>query len=81
MAACVLAILFPNRGRWLTPVVLAFVLVLDNLTKSFNGYVNHGQLVPLFILLVFAVFGGRRYLPTLGFRADPPGRAGGCDRR
>jgi hypothetical protein len=73
MAACVLAILFPNRGRWLTPVVLAFVLVLDNLTKSFNGYVNHAQLVPLFILLVFAVFGGRRYLPSLGFRADPPG--------
>jgi hypothetical protein len=73
MTACALAILFPNRGRWLTPVVLAFVLVLDNLTKSFNGYVNHGQLVPLFIVLVFAVFGGRRYLPTLGFRADPPG--------
>ena len=73
MAACVLAILFPNRCRWLTPVVLAFVLVLDNLTKSFNGYVNHAQLVPLFILLVFAVFDARRYLPTLGFHADPPG--------
>jgi hypothetical protein len=73
MAACVLAILFPNRGRWLTPVVLAFVVVLDNLTKSFNGYVNHAQLVPLFILVVFAVFGGRRYLPSLGFRGDPPG--------
>jgi hypothetical protein len=73
MAACALAILFPNRCRWLTPVVLAFVLVLDNLTKSLNGYVNHAQLVPLFILVVFAVFGGQRYLPTLGFHADPPG--------
>jgi hypothetical protein len=70
MAACVLAILFPNRCRWLTPVVLAFVFVLDNLTKSFNGYVNHAQLVPFLILVVFAVFGGRRYLPTLGFHAD-----------
>ena len=70
MIACVLAILLPNRCRWLTPVVLAFVFVLDNLTKSFNGYVNHAQLVPFFILVVFAVFGGRRYLPTLGFHSD-----------
>ena len=70
IVSCVLAILFPDRCRWLTPVVLAFVLVLDALTKSFNGYINHSQLVPLFVLLVFALFGGRRALPTLGFRDD-----------
>lgn len=77
MAACVLAILFPNRARWLTPVVLGLVVVLDSLTRSLNGYINHAQLVPLFVLLVFAVFGGRRYLPTLGFGADTEASADG----
>jgi hypothetical protein len=78
MAGCVGAILFPNRARWLTPVVLVLVLILDQLTKSLNGFINHGQLAPLFVLLVFGVFGGRRYLPTLGFSPegdaprDPP---------
>jgi hypothetical protein len=67
IAACALAACFPNRCRWLTPVVLALVVVLDSLTKSLNGYINHAQLVPLFVLLVFAVFGGKRALPTLGF--------------
>jgi hypothetical protein len=70
IAACALALLFPNRCRWLTPVVFGLVLVLDALTKSLNGYINHSQLVPLFMLLVFAVFGGRRYLPVLGFGDD-----------
>jgi hypothetical protein len=70
IAACALSILFPNRCRWLTPVAFGLVVVLDALTKSLNGYINHSQLVPLFMLLVFAVFGGRRYLPVLGFRDD-----------
>ena len=70
MVGCALAILFPNRCRWLTPVVLVFIVVLDQLTRSLNGFINHGQLAPLLVLLVFAVFGGRRYLPSLGFRPD-----------
>ena len=78
MAACALAIVFPNRGRWLTPVVLVLVVVLDSLTKSLNGYINHAQLVPLCILLVFAVFGGRRNLPTLGFSAKANGAPAGA---
>lgn len=80
MAVCLLAILFPNRWRWLTPVVLILVVVLDALTRSLNGYINHAQLVPLFILLVFAVFGGRRYLPVLGFTAaaDETGNRSGA---
>lgn len=75
VVGCVLAILLPNRARWLTPVVLGLVVILDSLTKSLNGYINHAQLVPLFVLLVFAVFGGRRRLPTLGFGDDSEGSA------
>jgi hypothetical protein len=75
IAGCALAILLPNRCRWLTPVVLVFIVVLDQLTKSLNGFINHGQLAPLFVLLVFAVFGGKHYLPYLGF--GPDGNASG----
>lgn len=71
IVACALALLFPNRCRWLTPVAFAFILVLDQLTKSLNGFINHAQLAPLLVLLVFALFGGQRYLPSLGFRPEP----------
>jgi hypothetical protein len=71
IVTCALALLFPNRCRWLTPVALAFILVLDQLTKSLNGFINHAQLAPLLVLLVFALFGGKRYLPSLGFRPEP----------
>jgi hypothetical protein len=70
IVGCALAILYPNRFRWLTPVVLVFIVVLDQLTKSLNGFINHAQLAPLLVLLVFAAFGGRRYLPRLGFGPD-----------
>jgi hypothetical protein len=69
IVGCLLAILAPNRLRWLTPVVCVCILVLDLITRSINGYANHAQLVPLFVLLVFALFGGRRYLPIIGLRA------------
>ena len=71
LVGCALAILYPNRCRWLTPVVALFIVILDQLTKSLNGFINHGQIGPLFVLLVFAVFGGRHYLPTLGFGPAP----------
>jgi hypothetical protein len=74
--SCALALLYPNRCRWLTPVALGFVFVLDHLTRSFNGYVNHAQLAPLFMLFIVAILGGKRHLPTLGLREgqDPSGR-------
>ena len=79
---CLLAILRPNRWRWLTPLVCVCILVLDLSTRSINGYANHAQFVPLFVLLVFALFGGRCYPPIIGLRAgtdtlrppDPSGR-------
>ena len=51
-------------------MVLVFIVVLDQLTKSLNGFINHAQLASLLVLLVFAAFGGRRYLPRLGFGPD-----------
>ena len=86
IVTCALALLFPNRCRSLTPVALIFILVLDQLTKSLNGFINHAQLAPLLILLVFALFGGKRYLPSLGFRpeleaapVERPGAAGAAE--
>jgi hypothetical protein len=73
IVGCLLAILLPNRWRWLTPVVFLNIVVLDLLTKAINGFANHAQLGPLFVLLVFAVFSDRDYLPLIRFRdtADP----------
>lgn len=61
---CAIAILKPTSWRWVTPATCGIIVVLDLLTKSTNGYANHAQLVPLFVLLVFGFFGGRRYLPS-----------------
>jgi hypothetical protein len=61
---CAVAILKPRSWLWVTPATCAIIVVLDLLTKSTNGYANHAQLVPLFVLLVFGFFGGRRYLPS-----------------
>jgi hypothetical protein len=69
IVGCLLAMVYPNRLRWLTPVACVCVLVLDLITKSVNGITNHAQLGPLFVLVVFALFGGRRYLPIIGLRA------------
>jgi len=85
IVSCLLAILLPNRWRWLTPVVFVNILVLDLLTKAINGFANHAQLGPLFVLLVFAVFSDRDYLPLIRFRdaadavpaRDPPSRPPG----
>jgi len=63
VAGCATAIVRPT-WRCITPATVAAIVVLDLLTKSTNGYANHAQLVPLFVLLVFGFFGGPRYLPS-----------------
>ena len=73
VAGCAFAILRPNRWRWVMPAACACVVLLDMLTKATDGYANHAQLCPLFVLLVFGIFGGRRYLPVIGLRSSSSG--------
>ena len=53
---CIALLVAPTRTRWLMPLLCAQVLVLDGLTKSLNGYVNHAQLAALLILCIFGAY-------------------------
>ena len=60
-----LAICTQKRQWAFTVAAFVSVLVLDAVTKALGGFVNHGQAAPLFVLLVFALFGRSPFL-TLG---------------
>ena len=47
--------LWPRSPRWIMWLNVITVCTLDGLSKAMQGYTNHAQFVPLFVLLVTAV--------------------------
>lgn len=46
-------LLWPRRLRHAGPGVFVGILILDSISKEYNGYANHGQLVPLILAGLF----------------------------
>jgi len=55
--------LFLTRQKWLLIITVFFIWVIDAIVKSHNGFINHAQIAPLYMLTLFALFQNIQSIP------------------